>query len=998
MDDDEPFRIAETMEHQELVMAVPTAMDLSWNVRKANLQSKLFNKVREPTRIGRFALIERLGVGGMGEVYAAYDEQLDRKVAIKLVRPDRLAGASGATDGARLLREARALARLSHPNVVQVYDAGMFGDRVFVAMEFIRGRSLRRWIEEQGEVPEPRRWRRVLEMYVAAGRGLQAAHATGLVHRDFKPDNVLVGEDGRVCVVDFGLARSIQQGCAPESGSIPEPDAGPGEGTSTAAAPQPVLTSTGVAAGTPAYMAPEQMKAEPGDSRSDQFGFCVALYEALYGRRPFVAENLARLRELVIMGGYAAPPPDTQVPARIWKLIERGLAPSPADRYPDMSALLAALARDPAQLRRRWLVTVLLVFAGALGAAVALRAGSMTRNDPCALAGSAATWSLEVAERARAAFAATGLPYAQAAWDRVSARLQAYAGELQAERRESCEATHVRHEQPDDVFRLKAICLDRRERYLQALQAELVVADASTVERSTEAVDELPSIHTCRESDTLALGVQPPDDPVIAARVSEIREKLARARMQQLSSHRQQALGEAEAALAAARSLEYSPVLAEALHQVGSLRIQGGTSDEIARAEEELQEALDLAESHRHDELVSDVWLDLVLLAKRHHPVSDIERAHEWARRAESTSWRMQDDSRRARALGLRGALYYRENKLELAERQQREALELAMQSNSPDLALSDRWLDLGNTLEDMGRTGAAREAYDNALAIRRTALGDGHPGMARLSYDFGRFLRVAGELDTARELLEDALAGWMSSQGTMSLDVADVHLELGLLEEQAGRLDQAEEHVRTARDLLAKLDGAPLALARAEVRMGLVAFSRRHFADALAAFERGLAIRRRAQESDRLVALTLSNIGEALAALGRFDEALARIGEAEATLERTSEVSAEVTEVKALLLKGRGLALLGKGNARAAVAPLERALILLESRQPGLQREMADVEWALAQSLRTAGGWPHRRARSLAESALERYRARGPAAAKECQDIMGWLGAAPNK
>jgi serine/threonine protein kinase len=223
------------------------------------------------TQVGRYVLLDAVGSGGMGVVYAAYDPELDRKVAIKLLRFDRLGSEAGERDRLRLQREAQAIARLSHPNVVHVYDVGTFGDQVFVAMEFVAGRTLRQWAEE-----EPRPWREVVDRFALAGRGLAAAHAAGLIHRDFKPDNVLLGDDGRVRVVDFGLARPAGQQPAPE-----------GERTPSGGTLAHPLTEWGVVVGTPAYMAPEQLRGEASDERSDQLSFCVSLYETLYGERPF---------------------------------------------------------------------------------------------------------------------------------------------------------------------------------------------------------------------------------------------------------------------------------------------------------------------------------------------------------------------------------------------------------------------------------------------------------------------------------------------------------------------------------------------------------------------------------------------------------------------------------------------------------------------------------------------------------------------------------------
>jgi tetratricopeptide (TPR) repeat protein/tRNA A-37 threonylcarbamoyl transferase component Bud32 len=979
-------------------LELPAGLQRGDEVLKASLKAELFHKLQEPTRIGRFALIERLGVGAMGEVYAAYDEQLDRKVAIKLVRPDRLAhtddSAAGSMESQRLLREAKVLARLSHPNVVQVYEAGLFGDRVFVAMEFIRGQTLRHWLAGQDLVPEPERWRKVLDMFMAAGRGLQAAHDAGLVHRDFKPDNVLVGSDDRVCVADFGLARATRNSAVTGNPLETLPIDVRAVTSRDEQSPFHSITETGAILGTPGYMSPEQMKGESSDSRSDQFSFCVSLYEALYRVRPFVARTMPELRQAVLAGAYAEPPRDTTVPAHIWNVLVRGLAPDPAARYPTMSELLAALGREPSWRRRRYLAAALLLVAGAIAGVVGLRAGSAVVGDPCELAGSAVAglWSPEVAGRVHGAFLATNVAYAGAAWDLVRARVPEYAGALGAERRATCEATHVRHEQPEDIFRLKTLCLDGRERHLEALLAELARADAGTVEHSARMVADLPRIEVCRDGESLVLGLQPPDER-IAAEVREARNRLARGHVQHAAGHSPQAQTLAEEALAAAGSVAYPPVRAEALHLLGIALRDGATAADVARAEQTLLEAVDLAESHRHDELVTEIWLDLVILAYRHH--QELAMAHLWARRAVATSQRPPAGiEQRALALGWLGNLHYREGKYELAERWQREALTLAEQSNLPRLIVADRWHSLAITLQAMLRLDEARAAYARSVALQQAELGNEHPRIARLSHDFALLLRDVGEFDEARALLGRALAIWTGVHGPESMDTARAHLELTMVESEAGNYDEAEKHARLARDIMAVVAPQSPALAKAEIRRGLVAFRERRFEDALAAFEQALAIQRQTGARPLNVALNLSSIAETLAELGRIDRALSTVAEAERMLAGEMGVPAAFT---AMLHKVRGLALMRQGKHRAAIEELERASSLLET-EPGNLLEKADLQWTLARALVATGPAGRQRARTLAESAQAFHRRRGRAGAAVNEEIARWLERQPRR
>jgi predicted Ser/Thr protein kinase len=318
------------------------------------------------TTVGRYVIESELGAGGMGVVYAAFDPELDRRVAIKILHGDR----ASAERRRRLSREAQALARLSHPNVIAVYDVGLAGDDLFVAMELVDGQTVGEWIAASA-----RPWREVQRVFVAAGSGLAAAHRKGMVHRDFKPDNVLLRADGHVLVSDFGLARISSEAETRDSGD--DAAAPP-----VAASRDAMLTRPGALLGTPAYMAPEQHRGEPADARADQFAFCVALYEALYGERPFAAAGDSQLGATdalaldIVKGNLRPPPRDRDVPAWLRKLVLRGLAPAPGDRWPSMDALLHELRRDPARTRRRLALAGVAALAIAVAAYVAWPSGS----------------------------------------------------------------------------------------------------------------------------------------------------------------------------------------------------------------------------------------------------------------------------------------------------------------------------------------------------------------------------------------------------------------------------------------------------------------------------------------------------------------------------------------------------------------------------------------------------------------------------------------------
>ena len=292
------------------------------------------------TRVGRYIVERRVGGGAMGTVYAAEDPDLDRTVAVKVLRAQRLADTARSRVRARLLREAQAMARLSHPEVITVYDVGTFGDQLFVAMEYVEGETLRQW-----RAARHRNYADVLEVYERAGAGLAAAHDAGLVHRDFKPDNVLVGRDGRVRVTDFGLARSVDRTSDGDTSDDTSGAARAGLATT--------LTRSGALVGTPAYMAPEQLRGRSADARSDVFSFCVALYEAVYVERPFAGVTVPGLLASIEQGIVRAAPIMTRVPRWLRSVLLVGLRAAPEERFASMRALLDALRSAPRASRRR---------------------------------------------------------------------------------------------------------------------------------------------------------------------------------------------------------------------------------------------------------------------------------------------------------------------------------------------------------------------------------------------------------------------------------------------------------------------------------------------------------------------------------------------------------------------------------------------------------------------------------------------------------------------
>jgi predicted Ser/Thr protein kinase/tetratricopeptide (TPR) repeat protein len=505
------------------------------------------------TSVGRFLILEAIGAGGMGVVYAAYDPQLERKVAVKLLRPDRSSGSK-----ARLLREAQALARLAHPNVVSVFEVGAFGEQIFVAMEFVEGRSLRVWLRD--ERPP---WPAVVATFVEAARGLQAAHDAGLVHRDFKPDNVLMGNDGRVRVVDFGLARAIgtDEFAEPPGASPLSPPSGRLLATR--------LTREGAVIGTPGFVAPEVLAGDVADARSDQFSFAVALRQALAGTAPAEPGEDERL-EARLSG----------VPRRLLATIERAMARDPERRFASLAELATALNAVHLERRRRWaaigaaaIVSMVLV---ALSWAWSARA-SRCSGAPVAIA---SAWNARRSAELERAFAASALPFAQSLSTKVVGALTRYAERWAAMHTEACEATR-RNEQSPALLDLRMSCLEERRVELGRLAELLASADAATLEGAADAVARLSDLEDCRNATSLLAAAPEPTDPLQQARVQDARTQLAGLRAVRAAGHIDDAL--AELRPLAAERLEHAPTRAEVLAFYGLVALQNGLRDEARR-------------------------------------------------------------------------------------------------------------------------------------------------------------------------------------------------------------------------------------------------------------------------------------------------------------------------------------------------------------------------------------------------------------------------------
>jgi eukaryotic-like serine/threonine-protein kinase len=711
--------------------------------------------------IGRYVVLDQVGRGGMGEVFAAYDPELDRRVALKLLH---LEGRGGDQRGsARLLREAKAIARLSHPNVVVVHDAGTFDDRVFVAMEFVEGRTLAAWLAER-----PRAEREILTVFAAAARGLGAAHAAGIVHRDFKPQNVMVSAAGQVRVMDFGLASPVDSNDSAPVTEAPVAEAGVAEG----AAPSTwalALTRSGETLGTPLYMAPEQFAGRRAETQTDQFSFCVALYQALYGAHPFRCETLAQLMADVSRGVVRPPPPRSAVPTWLRRVLLRGLDPQPAARWPSMDALVTALAHDPARTRRRAgavAIAVLVAVTAGMGVWRAARRGeSLCGAGPAHLAG---LWETQEGgarrERVHQAFLATGLPYVAETWTRTAALLDRYVTEWLNMYRDACEATHRRGEQSAEVLDLRMTCLDERRTRLGALIDVLSNADREAVSRAVDAATALPRLESCADLKLLRSPVEPPADETTAKHGEALRARAAVVDALNTTGNGERGYALGRQLIGEARALGYRPLLAELLERLWAHSDHSARENEAAR---DLEEAAWMALGERRDDVAAEAGALLsgvVGFALARH-----EEGERWAAFAGAVLQRLGPghDLVRAWVLQNRGVMLTQAHRLD-------EALTLALQARalkerllppgSPDIAIA-----LNNEAEILAQQGDAARALARNLLARDSflrAYGPGSPWLAHNSSNRGEYLASLGRFPEAIGAFETALSSWEAQLG----------------------------------------------------------------------------------------------------------------------------------------------------------------------------------------------------------------------------------------
>lgn len=898
----------------------------------AALRRRLADADVAPVTLDRYRLADKLGEGGMGVVYRAHDPRLQRDVALKVLH-------RGAAT-ARLRREARALAALSDPHIVQIYDVGEWEGQTFIAMELVEGTTLHTWLARQTQPTDA-----ILDAFVAAGRGLAAAHRADVIHRDFKPTNVLVAEpdDGaRIKVADFGLARTVATPSTADGESSEELDP---PKTVPKHHPTDRITKTGAQLGTPAYMAPEQALGRLASAKADQFSWCVSLFEALASGRPFGDDvPWVVLPERVKEG----PRPDrlAEIPRRLRPVLVRGLADDPDDRHSTMDAVLDAVAR--ARRRSPW---PLVASIGVVGAFAVAGSTLSAAPDPCATitAKLDQAWSAEAIERGRAAFGATNVVHAGSTWDAVAEKMSAAVDAWRAERSEVCRASTKRKEAPDLLA--TRTCLVQWRRDASALIETLSQAEATTVERASGLVERLGSPKECRNA---KLGAEPPED--LARPVDEIREQLALVGAlghAGLVSHMVQPAARAHEA---AKQVDFPPLRAEAMAYEGQARLLNGEAEAgVALLAEAFWAASELEQS--------DIALTTAGYLSQGYGyfLHDAEQTRTWVGHADAIQRRrsVQDDlavfQQIQAAIGLEAIGDYDEAATRLLA-----ALDDARRTPKAKRRVGAILHNLGSIRYRQGRYAEAESLVRNAIEEGERTVGAQHSDIGVARNTLGGILMLTGDLAGAQTELEAArtiLKAGAAAPHNLAMNATT----LGSVAQMQGRLDEAVAHLTEAAAQQERATSRTHPLyAQALDTLALAQWSAGSIDGAYETLTRAYTLAEAAVGAQALLTIvTRTHLGSIEAARSAMthepEEVQARLeasiahyrGAVEAGTEALGPDHPRVADA----LNGLATSLLTADNPEAALSPAERALGILE-RSGAMPVQLASAQFALASAL----------------------------------------------
>lgn len=925
--------------------------------------ASLAQSIRPGDALGRFIVLKLLGMGAMGVVFSAYDPVLDRRSALKVLRTGNSEEAR-----ARLSREAKALARLNHPNVISVYEVGSREGQIFVAMELVEGTTLAGWLRENR-----RSWREIVGVFVQAGRGLAAAHAAGLVHRDFKPENVLMGADGRVRVTDFGLAREAGEAESRDEESRPPV---PPEPTGL-----PSLTRSGAVVGTPAYMAPEQLRGGGADARSDQFSFCVALHEALHGEPPFAGATLEERLASIERGSIRAAA-RSRAPASIRRALYRGLSADPSARFGRMDELLSALERGAASgpRIRRW--SLGLAVATAIGSAVGVSLGPqppLCRGAERRLIG---VWDEARRDALRGAFRESGSKAAARALEAVEKILDEKARTWVSVHTEACEANQ-RGESSEQLLDRTMACLGRRLKELDAFAATLGKADAVAVSKAVDAARSLEDPALCADAQALAARQPLPADPAVRQKISAAEDRLASLKALEATGKGRQVLGMAEALREEVRGL-YGPLEAESALVLAVAQHHTGNA---AAAERSLFEAAAKAHASGDDRVAALAWVKLI-------SVIGIDRANfelasmvtPLARAAidRSGAGHELEPELFSRLSMMAGGAGRYADALAHAER----AIALLEGSGPPDSSkLAMAYNSAGLALFGLGRYAEAVDRHQRAATHAEAINGREHPwsNILRLNVAFARY--AMGDLQTALSEFEEARRVAHDTVGAKHPTTARTFLGKGMTLSRMGRYSEALDPLEQALRMRADIYGpehpnaieAEDFLAEAIIGVGRVS-------EALVRLRKVLEVRSRKMGADHPAqSMTLNLIGRAELSSGRPRRAIEAFERARTIVERA--VGPEHPDLADSLV-GLGQARIALKDARAAVALLGRAV----QARSGLKDpfRLAEAQLWLARALWESGD--RSAALNAAREAWQAARSSGPEVLERLVRQEAWV------
>ncbi|MEM9458849.1 MAG: serine/threonine-protein kinase [Myxococcota bacterium] len=927
-------------------------------------------------RVGRYVVLEQLGHGGMGAVFKAYDKGLDRLVAIKFLHNE-----VNEDNTIRLKREAQALARLSHPNVVQVYEVGEATGQTFITMELVEGQTLREWKNEK-----PRGWRECVEIYLQAGQGLAAAHSKGLIHRDFKPDNVLIDGRSHVRVLDFGLARQTADVTDNQQASqVIELDRHDNPLETS-------LTETGTMMGTPGYMPPEQIKGYEANPRSDQFSYCVALWEAVYDERPFAGSTLVELMAAIRDEQITPSARGHAVPIKLRQILMRGLTATSEDRWPSMRVLLEQLAGLVTPRNRRWLSLGTLGGLATIGVGIWLGARSYAEwANRCTGAHRqlSGIWDDARREQVENAFVGTGLSYAPDAWERaVQPALDDYANDWTIQHIEACEATNVRKEQSTEMLDRRMACLNNAKLELDATVKLLMEVDAKVMDKTHEIVAELRPLSQCADVEVLAADTHPPL-PEEKDLVAGIRELLAESKAERNAGRYAIAQARVTEAKEQLIEVEYGPVHTEQLLEEGRVLQELGLYE---ASENSLQQALGSASRwHQWHEMqqIANMMIYVVgTLQSRmqeglryrelaqglavNNPTAEAFSRHNVANILCTQGKHEEAEDEQYRALALLekalgpghprvadsrntlAIILYEQGKYEQAELEQRRALaslEEALGPKHPHVANSRA--NFAATLHEQGHYREAEHEHRRALALREEGLGPDHPLVAESRVNLAAILHDRGRYAKAEQEHRHALVALERSLGPKHLHTAMSRANLATTLGDQGRYLEAEQEHRGALALLEEILGPEHAyVAMSLTNLGNALHGQGRFIEAETLHRRSLKMREEALGPEHpQVAYSREGLASALYAQKRY-------------------VEAEVECRHAL----KSLAD-APGSEHPLITPLRGKLAVILGRQGRLEEAKAEHQRVLARWERTLGPEHPYAARSrsnLAEVLLE--------------------------